>query len=578
MSAPRPISELAQALREQHPALRRAAAFSVVASLLALASTAYMFEVYDRVVNSRSAMTLGMLTIAVLIAYALMAWLEQTRAALLRAAADGFDRRLAPRAFEAAWDTRLRADGPPAGAQPLHDLRTLREFFTGQLVGALLEAPVALVFLVLLFALDVSLGVLALGGAVIHVGLTAANDKATREPLVASGRAAAAARHEAAATRRHAETVRAMGMGDDVRRRWATLQSRHLALQAQASDAAGIYQAAGRALQSAMSSMLLGLSAWLALGNNLPGGAGMMIVASVLGGRVLAPLVQAVAQWSALSATRVAWARLDDTLARSPKPAASMALPRATGRLAVESLVAAAPGGKTALLKGVAFALEPGEVLAVVGASGAGKTTLARLLAGTWPATGGSVRLDGVDVHRWDKAELGPQVGYLPQGVELLDGTIAENIARFGDVRMADVECAARSAGLHEHVSALPHGYDTQVGTDGVMLSGGQRQRVGLARALYGDPVFVVLDEPNASLDESGEALLAQAIAARKAAGTTFVVMTQRTGVLAVADKLLVLNDGAQQAFGPRDQVLAALARPPAPAAAATARPAVAAR
>lgn len=575
MTTPRSPSELGQALREQLPALRGAAAFSVIASLLALASTAYMFEVYDRVVNSRSATTLGMLTIAVLLAYLLMQWLEQTRSALLRTAGNGFDRRIAPRAFAAAWDTRARGDGPATGTQPLHDLKTLREFFSGPLVGALLDAPVAVVFLLLLFALDTSLGVLALGGAVIHVLLTYANDRATREALVTAGRAAAAARLEAASTRRHAESVRAMGMANDVRRRWAALQLRHLSLQARASDAAGAYQAAGRALQSALSSLLLGLSAWLALRNDLPGGAGMMIVASVLGGRVLAPLVQAVSQWSALASARVAWSRLDDTLRLSPEPGPSMALPRATGRLKVESLVAAAPGSRTALLKGISFALEPGQVLAVVGPSGAGKTTLARLLAGTWPSTGGSVRLDGADVHHWNKAELGPQIGYLPQGVELLDGTIAENIARFGEPHRDAVERAARAAGLHEHVLTLPDGYDTQVGPDGTMLSGGQRQRVGLARALYGDPVFVVLDEPNASLDETGEVLLAQAIASRKSAGTTFVVMTQRTGVLAVADLILVLNDGTQQAVGPRDQVLAALTRPPS---APAPRPAVAAR
>ena len=236
-----------------------------------------------------------------------------------------------------------------------------------------------------------------------------------------------------------------------------------------------------------------------------------------------------------------------------------MLLPPPKGRLAVENLVAAAPGSQAPILKGLAFGLQPGEVLAVVGPSASGKTTLARLLMGLWPAVSGKVRLDGADVFAWDKQELGPHLGYLPQGVELLEGTLAENIARFGEPSRVKGEAVARAVGLHEFIESLPQGYDSPVGREGAMLSGGQRQRVALARALYGDPVLVVLDEPNSSLDEAGDAALAQAIQALKARGTTFVVMTHRTSVLGVADKMLVLRDGAQQAFGPRDEVLAAL-------------------
>ncbi len=249
-----------------------------------------------------------------------------------------------------------------------------------------------------------------------------------------------------------------------------------------------------------------------------------------------------------------------------------MSLPAPRGALQVESLVAGAPGSTTQILRGVQFALNPGEALAVVGPSAAGKTTLARLLVGLWPAAAGKVRLDGADVHTWDKSELGPHMGYLPQGVELFEGSLAENIARFGEVVPERVEAAARAVGLHEFIIALPDGYAQLVGPDGARLSGGQRQRVGLARALYGDPVFVVLDEPNSSLDEEGDAALARAIAGAKQRGTTFVIMTHRTSVLAVADKMLVLRDGQQQAFGPRDEVLAALnqaaqqAQAPAPA------------
>jgi ATP-binding cassette subfamily C exporter for protease/lipase len=256
---------------------------------------------------------------------------------------------------------------------------------------------------------------------------------------------------------------------------------------------------------------------------------------------------------------RSAWGRLELLLAQVPVKPEAMTLPAPKGFLNVEGLMAGAPGQQVAIVRGVQFALNPGEVLAVVGPSAAGKTTLARLLVGLWPSMGGKVRLDGADIYSWDKTELGPYLGYLPQGVELLEGTLAENIARFGDIDMAQVEAAAKLVGVHDLIMSLPQGYNSPVGRDGAMLSGGQRQRVGLARALYGKPVFVVLDEPNSSLDEAGDAALANAIAALKQLGTTFVVMTHRTSVLGVADKMLIMRDGAQQAFGPRDEVLAAL-------------------
>lgn len=319
-------------------------------------------------------------------------------------------------------------------------------------------------------------------------------------------------------------------------------------------------------LQLVMTSLLLGLGAWLLLTNSLNGGASMMIVGSVLGGRVLAPLSQLVAQWNAVVNVRSAWERLEGLLAQVPPKPEAMSLPAPKGYLTVEGLMAGAPGQQVPIVRGVQFGLAKGEVLAVVGPSASGKTTLARLLVGLWPAMSGKVRLDGADVFTWDKSELGPYLGYLPQGVELLEGSLAENIARFGEVDMAQVEAAARLVGLHELIMSMPQGYNSPIGRDGAMLSGGQRQRVGLARALYGKPVFVVLDEPNSSLDEAGDLALANAIAALKQLGTTFVVMTHRTSVLGVADKMLIMRDGAQQAFGPRDEVLAALQKAQQPA------------
>jgi ATP-binding cassette subfamily C exporter for protease/lipase len=314
-------------------------------------------------------------------------------------------------------------------------------------------------------------------------------------------------------------------------------------------------------MQTMISSMLLGLSAWLLLKGQLNGGGAMLIISSLLGARVLAPLVMVVAQWRSVVGVRDAWARLDHLLETVPPKPKTMPLPPPRGALQVEGIVATAPGSAAPILRGVAFALQPADVLVVVGPSASGKTTLARVLAGLWPSASGKVRLDGVDVHTWDKAELGPHVGYLPQGIELFDGTLAENIARFGEMDRTKVEAAAKAVGLHELITALPDGYDSQVGRDGAILSGGQRQRVGLARAIYGNPVFVVLDEPNSSLDEAGDAALASAIQQLKAQGTTFVIMTHRTSVLAVADKMLVLRDGQVQAFGPRDEVLASLAK-----------------
>jgi ATP-binding cassette subfamily C exporter for protease/lipase len=474
------------------------------------------------------------------------------------------DQRMSGRVFSAIFEAHMKRM-PGGTAQPMNDFRTVREFLNTPVLIACMEAPVSIVFLILIFAMSPVLGWSAVAAAVIQTLIAWLNQRGTQPPLLAANRSAIAAQQYADGSLRNAQVIEAMGMLPDIHRRWIEKQREFLNLQAQASEAGGAFQAASKFLQNTTSSLLLGLGAWLLLRNELNGGAAMMIIASILGGRVLAPLVQIVSQWQAVVNVRDAWGRLENMLVALPVRAPSMALPAPRGALAVENVVAAAPGSQVPILRGVAFALQPGEVLAVVGPSASGKTTLARLLAGLWPAATGKVRLDGVDVFSWDKAELGPHVGYLPQGVELFDGTLADNIARFGEVDMAKVEAAARAVGLHEVIIALPKGYDSPVGRDGAMLSGGQRQRVALARALYGDPVFVVLDEPNSSLDESGDAALSSAIAQLKSRGTTFVVMTHRTSVLAVADKMLILQEGQNRAFGPRDEVLAALAKANAP-------------
>lgn len=558
MTPPKPPSELRQALNKLRPYFVRAAWFSLFSSMLVLAPSGYMLEVYDRVVNSRNYMTLWMLTLLVLAAYVLMEVLEWARSEIMHEAGLELDEKMSRRVFQIIFEANLR-HVPGGTVQPMNDFRAIREFLHSPALLALMEAPVSLVCMVLLFAISPVLGWSAIVGAIVQSLVGWANERGTQPPLIAANRSAIAAQQYADGSLRNAEVIESMGMLKDIHRRWMEKQREFLSLQATASELAGGYQALTKFVQTLMGSLLLGLGAWLMLHNQLNGGGGMVIIGSVLGGRVLAPLVAIVTQWRTVVNFRDAWNRLDSLLAMMPPHPRGMPLPMPRGALQVEHLVAGAPGNNNAILRGIAFTLQPGEILAVVGPSASGKTTLARLLVGLWPAAGGKVRLDGADVHTWDKSELGPHVGYLPQGVELFDGTVAENIARFGVVEKTKVEAAAKAVGLHEFILALPNGYDNPVGRDGAMLSGGQRQRLALARALYGDPVYVVLDEPNSSLDDAGDAALSAALLELKMRGTTFVVMTHRTSVLAVADKMLVLREGVQQAFGPRDEVLAAL-------------------
>lgn len=551
-------AEVAQALARQTPAFRRAFAFSVLAGLLVLTPTLYMFEVYGRVVDSRNPMTLAMLTLMALVALAVMEVLEWARAETLREAGSAFDAQLAPRVFEATHTAHLKK-GQSLGPQPFVDLRTLRDTFHGGAVAAMLESPVALFALIALFLIQPTLGWMATALALVQGLLSWLNERGTAEPLARANQADIQARIYIDNTLLHADVVAALGMAPDMRARWLRRHREVLAQQARASDNAGLYQALGRGLQTTLSSALLGLGAWLLLRDELPGGGGMLIVSSVLGARVLSPPVQLLSQWRNVIQARLAWKRLSQLLDLMPAGKPTMPLPAPHGYLAVEGLTAAASAGGPPMLRQISFKLQPGEVLAVIGPSASGKTTLARMLVGLWSPLAGNVRLDGADVSAWNKAELGPHLGYLPQSVELLAGTLAENIARFGEPNTTTLHEAARAVGLHDWITTLPQGYDTPVGDEGVMLSGGQRQRVALARALYGAPNLVVLDEPNASLDEAGNQALVQAIAHAKARGATVVVMTHLPDVLAVADKALVLHGGMQRAFGPRDEVLAAL-------------------
>jgi ATP-binding cassette subfamily C exporter for protease/lipase len=416
------------------------------------------------------------------------------------------------------------------------------------------------------------MGYVSVVGALAQMGLAWLTERNTQPPLTRANRSAIEAQNYANDTLRNAQVIEAMGMLHHIHDRWMKKQQEFLFTQAYASDQASASSAVSKFVQMTQGSLLLGVGAWLVIAGDHSGNFGLILVASILGARILAPITQVIGMWKQVINARDAYHRLDKLLTALPVRSIGMPLPPPTGAVSVEALVAGAPGSPGMIIRGVTFAVPAGETVAIVGPSASGKTTLARLMMGIWPAAGGKVRLDGVDVFPWNKTELGPHIGYLPQGVELFDGTLGENIARFGDIDMAKVEVAARLVGVHDMIMALPHGYDTCIGDDGCFLSGGQRQRIGLARAIYGNPRFVVLDEPNSSLDEAGEAALVQTLRALKSQGTTLIVITHRTSVLAAVDRMLILREGQVQAYGPRDEVLAALQAAAQPAISAPAR------
>lgn len=561
-------AELPAAINALKPYAERAGWFSLVTSALALTSTVYMLQVYERVVNSRNLSTLAMLTVIALAAYLVLEILEWVRLEIMSVAAKKFDDGLAERIFAAIFQADLRwVSG--ASQEALNDLRTLREFLASPVLIAAMDAPMSLLLLVVIFLISPVLGWFAVLGGVIQVFLAYLTERRSQPPLRLANKAAIAAQAYANGVLRNAQVIEAMGMLPGIRQRWMQRQHESLDAQAIASEHAGSLMAGVKLVQLVQASALLGLGCWLLLQGELAGGGGMMIVASILGGKVLQPLVLMVSSWRHLVNARDAYGRLDPLLKRIPLREPAMPLPAPGGELRVEGVVASAPGTQLPIIRNISFSLPAGQTMAIIGPSAAGKTTLARLLIGVWPASSGKVRLDGADVFAWNKQELGPYVGYLPQAVALLDGSLSENITRFGGVDAEKLAQAIRLAGLEEWVASLPDGVQTRLGDDGAFLSGGLRQRVGLARAIYGSPRFVVLDEPNANLDEAGEAALLQTLRYLKDTGVTVIVITHRPGVLAAVDQVLLLREGCIQACGPRDEVLAAMA-----AARSNARPA----
>jgi ATP-binding cassette subfamily C exporter for protease/lipase len=516
-----------------------------------------MLQVYDRVIPSRNDITLLMLTLMMLGGYALMGALEYVRSFVLIRIGAKLDMQLNKRVYTAAFEQNLKTGGSNAG-QALHDLTNIRQFLTGNALFAFFDAPWFPIYLIVIFLFDVWLGVFALCGTAIQVTLAYINETVSRKPLSEASAMAVASGALATNNLRNAEVIEAMGMLPNLMSRWFKMHGKFLQLQGEASEKSGIVTATSKFFQVSLQSLVLGFAALLVIDGKMS--PGMMIASSILIGRSMSPVQLLISVWKQWSSTRSAYERLTQLLSANPPRQAGMSLPKPIGRVTVEGVTAAPPGVPVAIVKNLSFAVQPGDALGIIGPSGSGKSTLARLLVGIWPAAMGKVRLDGADVYQWNKDELGPHVGYLPQDIELFAGTVAENIARFGDIDSEQVILAAKRAGVHDMILHFAKGYDTPLGDGGAGLSGGQKQRIGLARAMYGDPSLLVLDEPNSNLDEVGEQALLMAINDLRQRGKTIVLITHRTSVIGITNKLLLLRDGATQLFGPTNEVLKALA------------------
>jgi len=551
---------LAAGVRAILPMLGSVVIFSIGINILMFVSPLYMLQIYDRVLSGRSEGTLITITVIAGVLLAVYGLLEMVRTRVLVRAGALFDEKIAQPAFNAVHRGILRK--PEAGlVQGLRDVDTLREFLTGAGLIAFCDAPWFPVFVFAAFLLHPWYGWIAIVGSLVIWSLTLLNEVLTKRDLTKASSASIEATQHAATTFRNVEVLQAMGMLGALRSIWSGMHLRHLGWQARASDRAGTLIAGTKFFRMFLQIIILGTGGYLAIQREIsPGG---IIAGSILIGRALQPMETAVGHWKGFVAARGALKRLRALFELSGHGDHRMSLPRPEGAVSVEGVVAGAPGGKEAILRGVSFAVAPGEVLCIVGPSGAGKTTLARVLVGIWPAVAGAVRLDGSDLKQWDPQELGQHIGYLPQDVELFAGTTAQNIGRFeDDIDGPRVIAAAEMAGCHELIQHLADGYNTQIGEGGQALSGGQRQRVALARALYGNPSLVVLDEPNSNLDAAGEEALTRAIQALKTRGTTVVLITHKINILAISDKLLVMSGGAVQAYGPRDEILGQLIAP----------------
>jgi PrtD family type I secretion system ABC transporter len=528
--------------------------FSAVINILMFVSPLYMLQVYDRVLHSRSEMTLLMLTliaIGMLMTYGLLEWL---RSRVLVRAGLRFDDMIAKGVFSRVITMTMR--NPQARSEfALTDIDKLREFLTGSGLIAMCDLPWMPVFLAVCFYFHPLIGWIAVGGAVIIFGLAIANELVTKKLLSQASNHSQSAQHFSNTTLQNVEVIRALGMENDLRARWSGFHKDTLETQALASDRAGALLSASKFVRMSLQILILGAGGYLAIQNLISPGA--IIAASIMMGRALQPVDQVVGQWKQFVGARQAYGRLKKIFIDVPEETSPMELPKPKGKVSVEQLMVVAPGTRTPLVQGVTFNLEPGEVLSILGPSGAGKSTLIRSLVGAWPALSGAIRLDGSELNHWSQNDLGAHLGYLPQNVELFAGSVAENIGRFREGATAeDIIAAAKLSRVHEMIQSLPNGYETQIGVGGRQLSGGQRQRVGLARAVFGLPSVVILDEPNANLDSEGEEALAHAVSDLKKQGVTVIFVTHKIALVAQSDKTLVLNGGKMQAFGSTKELL----------------------
>lgn len=519
-----------------------------------LSGSLFMLQVYDRVLPSRSVPTLVALIVMVAVLYAFQGVLETVRARVLTRVGAGIDELISGRVFDCIVRLPLRIRDRGEGLQALRDLDQVSGFLSGGGPAALFDLPWIPLYVIICFLFHPWIGVAALVGAFLLVSLTILADRLVRAPTRAMSDFSTRRSAIAQASARNAEVLTAMGMGENLARRWTAANNDFRAAQERASDITGGFGAVSRILRMMLQSMVLALGAYLVIYQQAT--PGIIIASSILTSRALAPIEAAIAHWKSLLAARQSWQRLDGMFAAMPAAGEGMVLPAPKSELAVESIGVASPGDRRILIQDVAFTLTAGSGMGVIGPSGSGKSSLARALVGVWPLMRGQVRLDGAALEQWPTGELGRHVGYLPQDVELFSGTVGQNISRFEENAAPDaIIAAAQAAGVHQMILRLPEGYRTEIGDAGAALSAGQRQRVALARALYRDPFLVVLDEPNSNLDATGEQALTQAIERIRARGGIVIVVAHRPSALAALDHLLVLGGGRQQAFGLKSDI-----------------------
>ena len=547
--------------------------FSFFINLLQLTSPLYMLQLYDRVMASRSESTLWLLTLLVVLLFATMALLEMVRSRVLVRVGNKIDNLLSDRIFESIFKLANKAPGK-ASSMPLNDLTQIRQFMTGNGLFAFFDTPWMPIYILVLFLFHTYFGLFAIFSGIVLTIFAVMNENTTKEKLAEANKLNRDSSVFVDASLRNAEVIHAMGMQSNIKKIWQKKYFGFLNAQMIASDNAGFWSNISKSARVLFQSLILGLGGYLAIKAELS--PGMMIAGSIIMGRALAPLDLMIGSWKGFSNARSAYERLNGLLVEFPREDKPMELPAPKGELLLESVVVVPPNAKQPSLKGISLQVNKGDIVGVIGPSAAGKSSLARAILGLWPLASGKVRLDVADISQWDKENLGQYIGYLPQDIELFEGTISENICRFSEVDPSKVVSAAQMAGVHEMILRLPEGYDTLIGQGGATLSGGQRQRIGLARALYGDPVLVVLDEPNSNLDDVGEAALVESIKTLKSKGTTVILITHRPAILQVTNKLALMQQGLLQMYGNTNEVLQKLQQQanPQPASAAQQNPA----